>query len=206
MNTFIRTMLAIASIGVATAPASTGLRDLVGEATMVADRDGLVLAARDDDETGVATDATEGPVTTPRPPADELGDTEGAATRVGFIGLPPEGATPNTPEHGELVVWIRSCHHAPTGELDAIDRLPTLAELYVLADGWLIWQKYDDLPEGANSLSTGLLEQRLTPEGVELMRSEVNAALTSGEPQHCGPRGATAFTTYTPSPMAAPSP
>jgi hypothetical protein len=46
-----------------------------------------------------------------------------------------------------------------------------------------------DLPEGANSLSTGLLEQRLTPEGVELMRSEAIAALSSGDPEHCGPEG-----------------
>jgi hypothetical protein len=60
---------------------------------------------------------------------------------------------------------------------------PALGELTVLADGLLIWRKYDDLPEGANSLSTGLLEQRLTPEGVELMRSEASAALSSGEPQ-----------------------
>ena len=57
-----------------------------------------------------------------------------------------------------------------------IDTLPPLGKLLVLADGRLIWQKYEDLPEGANRLSTGLLEQRLTPEGVELMRSEATAA------------------------------
>ena len=66
-------------------------------------------------------------------------------------------------------------------ELSEIDRLPPLGELKVLADGRLIWLKFEDLPEGANSLSTGLLEQRLTPEGVELMRSEANAAFRSGE-------------------------
>jgi hypothetical protein len=62
---------------------------------------------------------------------------------------------------------------------------PALGELTVLADGRLIWLKNEYVPEGANSLSTGLLEQRLTPEGVELMRSEASAALSSGEPQHC---------------------
>jgi hypothetical protein len=165
---------------------------------------GLVLATRGDDETRVVTEpgpataqppVMEGPVTTPPPPSDEeLAAIEGVETRVGFIGLPPEGATPSTPAGGEIVVWIGSCgtpamHGEWILELSEIDTLPPLAELYVLADGRLIWQKYEDLPEGANSLSTGLLEQRLTPEGVELMRSEASAALSSGVPQHCGPEG-----------------
>ena len=58
--------------------------------------------------------------------------------------------------------------------------MPPLGALWVF-DERLIWQKFEDLPEGANSQSTGLLEQRLTPEGVELMRSEATAALSSGE-------------------------
>ena len=106
---------------------------------------------------------------------------------MGFIGLPPEGAPPSTPEGGEIAVSIRSCQ-APTGELSDVDGLPPLGALWVLADGRLIWLKYEDLPEGANSLSTGLLEQRLTPEGVELMRSEATAVFSSGEPHRCGPR------------------
>ena len=153
---------------------------------------GLVLAARDDDESPVVSipgPLTEGPVTTPpAPPAGEVDAVEGVGTRVGFIGLPPEGATPSTPEGGEVVLAVQSCHR-PSGELSGSDRFPPLGELIVLADGRLIWQKYEDLPEGANPLSTGLLEQRLTPEGVELMRSEADAALGSGEPQHCGPQG-----------------
>ena len=107
---------------------------------------------------------------------------------MGFVGLPPEGATPSTPEGGELVVWIWACGTPaePGGRISdpsEIDTLPPLGKLLVLADGRLIWQKYEDLPEGANRLSTGLLEQRLTPEGVELMRSE--AAAFAGEPLHC---------------------
>jgi hypothetical protein len=43
----------------------------------------------------------------------------------------------------------------------------------VYADGRLIWHRYRDDPKGANAVWTGFLEQRLTPEGVELLRSEV---------------------------------
>jgi hypothetical protein len=151
---------------------------------------GLVLAARANAEPRAVSNpgpVTEGPVTTePPPPVEEVAAVEGLGRRVGFIGLPPEGASPSTPEGGEIVVSIRACH-TPTGWLSALDTsFPALGELTVLADGRLIWLKYEDLPEGANSLSTGLLEQRLTPEGVELMRSEASAALSSGENQHCG--------------------
>ena len=169
---------------------------------------GLVLAARDDDESGGASDAaepgpfpvdtgpvtehspvTEQPVTTP-PAGATTPAVEDAGTRVGFVGLPPEGATPSTPEGGELVVWIWACGTPAAqdglfSDPSEIDTWPPLGKLLVLADGRLIWQKYEDLPEGANRLSTGLLEQRLTPEGVELMRSE--AAGFAGEPLHCLP-------------------
>ncbi len=84
---------------------------------------------------------------------------EQARARVGFIGLPPEGATPSTPETGELVVYRYA-----------------RSRLLVYADGRLIWQQPSYLAEGANPRSTGYLEQRLTPEGVELIRSEVLAS------------------------------
>jgi hypothetical protein len=56
----------------------------------------------------------------------------------------------------------------------------------VFADGRLVWAQDADLPQGANPLSTGWLEQRLTPEGVELLRSELLASglLRPGE-QEC---------------------
>jgi hypothetical protein len=121
------------------------------------------------------------PVTTvPYESGDDPVEDEEAGTRVGFIGLPPDGATPSIPEGGEIVVSILSCY-APVGHLSAIDPFPPLGALWVLADGRLIWLKFENLPEGANSLSTGLLEQRLTPEGVELMRSEATAALNAGD-------------------------
>ena len=87
--------------------------------------------------------------------------------QVAFIGLPPEGATSSTPERGELVVEFLCCQGGTEG-------LPNLILVY--ADGRLIWERQGDLPEGANDFDTGLLEQRLTPEGVELIRSEVLSA------------------------------
>jgi hypothetical protein len=82
------------------------------------------------------------------------------STRVGFIGVPPEGAAPGTPEREELVLSYWSSPF----------------RMWVYADGRLIWVRHGDFPYGANNRSTGYLEQRLTPEGAELMRSEVIAA------------------------------
>jgi hypothetical protein len=83
----------------------------------------------------------------------------------GFIGLPPEGATPSSPETGELVL---SAYGPGDG---------SRTHIWVYADGRVISQRQfdrpgDALPEGANELSSGFLEQRLTIEGVERMRAE----------------------------------
>jgi hypothetical protein len=75
----------------------------------------------------------------------------------GFIGLPPEGATPSAPESGELVVYLDKHHY----------------HAWVYDDGRMIWWRDGRVPEGANELMSGYLEQRLTPEGVELVRSTV---------------------------------
>jgi hypothetical protein len=91
----------------------------------------------------------------------------------GFVGLPPVGATPSAPESGELVIQYRDLDHAGSGWG------------WVYADGRLITASGapqavsasrpagSDVPEAANRWSSGLLEQRLTPEGVELLRSEI---------------------------------
>jgi hypothetical protein len=100
---------------------------------------------------------------TPRAAASETGaaspgqDPVRDATRLGFIGLPPSGSAPSSPGSGELVVavWTRQ------------------ARAWLYADGRLISLRYEDLPEGANPESTGLLEQRLAPSGVEALRSYV---------------------------------
>jgi hypothetical protein len=76
------------------------------------------------------------------------------------IGLPPEGADPSSPERGELVITYYG--------------RPEFGVLQVLvyADGRVIWRE-EYGPTDANGINTGFLEQRLTPEGVELLRSEV---------------------------------
>lgn len=76
-------------------------------------------------------------------------------------GLPPEGATPSTPERGELILRLEG---STKGQWNMI---------WVYADGRLIWHRSGYRPEDASEASTGLLEQRLTPEGVELLRSEI---------------------------------
>ena len=66
----------------------------------------------------------------------------GSPEQVGASVLPPEGASPSAPERGKLVA----------GKED----------IYVYADGRMIWGR-EGLPVW--------LEQRLTPQGVELVRS-----------------------------------
>jgi hypothetical protein len=88
----------------------------------------------------------------------------------GFIGLPPVGATPSTPENGELVVnWV--------GRLATDPVHGQFVRVWLYADGRIIWSRAGRgsglIPESANELTSGYLEQRLAPEGVEVVRSEL---------------------------------
>jgi hypothetical protein len=94
--------------------------------------------------------------------------------RVGFIGLPPEGATPSTPESGEVVLT----YFGPNPGHDGKSRL------WLYADGRLVWLWDGNHPKGANDWSTGFLEQRLTPEGVDLL---VGEAVSIGHWSHQPP-------------------
>jgi hypothetical protein len=91
----------------------------------------------------------------------------------GVVGLAPEGATPSIPKHGELVLGFMF-GHSPGDAGRFI--------VAVYADGRLISQRVGDnsRTDGYRN-STGFLEQRLTPEGVELVRAEV---LSSGLVDH----------------------
>ena len=89
-----------------------------------------------------------------------IGNT-GDPSSVGFGGLPPEGATPSKPLRGELVMK------------DSGEGLPWHA-VNVFADGRLIWSRQvEDIGAegGPANLVPRWIEQRLTPEGVELLRS-----------------------------------
>lgn len=76
----------------------------------------------------------------------------------GLVGLPPVGATPSAPETGELVLeaYVVSARRAEVGRTN----------VWVYSDGRLISKR---------SVSSGWLEQRLTAEGVERMRSEITS-------------------------------
>jgi hypothetical protein len=92
---------------------------------------------------------------------------------TGPTSLPPEGAMPSTPESGELVVYY---YGRP--ELSGFPTffVPVNA-VYVYADGRVISRReggaFGVYEPGTGEVRTGFLERRLTPEGVELLRSEI---------------------------------
>lgn len=96
---------------------------------------------------------------------------------VGIVGLPPEDATPSSPARGELVFSFMFGH----GDGD-----PGRFHVHVYEDGRLIRQRLGDVPGGVDypDEPTGLVEQRLTPEGVELLRAEVLATGLVGRDLH----------------------
>lgn len=91
-----------------------------------------------------------------------------------FVGLPPVGVAPSTPETGELLLSFG-------GRVRSIGL--DLHRVWLFADGRLIWKRnLDALTDtgrrafGAREPTTAVIEQRLTREGTELMRSRVMAA------------------------------
>ncbi|MGZ8582531.1 MAG: TolB family protein [Actinomycetota bacterium] len=64
-----------------------------------------------------------------------IGSLRFGSARVGFVDLPLDGATPSTPESGELVLSFY-------GSAEGIPR----SKVFVYTDGRLIWQQEADLP------------------------------------------------------------
>lgn len=91
--------------------------------------------------------------------AEVTGQEASAGNATGLPGLPPPGATPSSPESGELVASMWEHIGAPGSFGNGW--------IYLYADGRLIWERLDPAPTG------GWLERRLTTEGVELIRSEI---------------------------------
>lgn len=83
---------------------------------------------------------------------------------IGIVGLPPEDAIPSSPSEGELVVGASFGHS---------DGDPGRFDIHVYEDGRVIWQKLGDPSLGGDWRASGSIEQRLTSEGVERIRSEV---------------------------------
>jgi hypothetical protein len=117
------------------------------------------IAISNDDPSRVATTA---PTPTITPPE---------ATPPRVIPLPPRGAAPSAPAKGVILLSLQACA-GPSS-------LPWSGILALYADGRLLWHTYDDPvegdPFGGNEPrpKTAWLEQRLTPEGTELLRSEL---------------------------------
>jgi hypothetical protein len=110
-----------------------------------------------------------------------IGSVRDFILRTGFVGLPPMGATPSSPASGKLEIWYWASWSATGNE--------GRTRAWVYADGRLISFGGPDRPGSANPLSTGFLEQRLTPEGVERLRSEIAAAGDFGDLDELAPPG-----------------
>ncbi len=104
-----------------------------------------------------------------------------------FLGLPPEGAAPSMPETGELIFSF----YAEAYDSGLHDGL----SMWLYEDGRLIWQRESAtgrlsdlgmLAFGTTEPTTGVIEQRLTPEGVEHLRSEVIAVGRRGADANSG--------------------
>ena len=100
-----------------------------------------------------------------------LGGASALAVRTvlhqGIVGLAPVGATPSTPQKGELVLNFLFGH--TRGDRGRF-------HVSVYADGRMIWQRVGHYSRtGELRESTGLLERRLTPEGVQLVKAELRS-------------------------------
>lgn len=100
-----------------------------------------------------------------------VGAASAVAVRVylnaGIVGVAPVGSTPSTPQKGDLVFSFLFGHTLG-------DHGRFQVNLY--ADGRMITDRFGDntnADEYSIDSSTGLLERRLSPEGVELVRGEV---------------------------------
>ena len=102
--------------------------------------------------TGGPIDRTETPAV-PGPPV--TGPTESPGVEV---WLPPKGAEPSTPAEGQVVLQTVGTH--------------PWHSIQVYADGRVIWSQQTGFTGNSKTSSTtGWLERRLTPEGVDLVRS-----------------------------------
>jgi hypothetical protein len=99
----------------------------------------------------------------------------------GIVGLPPVGATPSTPENGvlEMYIWVHPVVLRPL--VPGQDIRPS-GQSWVYADGRLI-----RLGGGRvnGRLRRGFIEQRLTREGVKLLRSEIVSTGLFGHERPC---------------------
>jgi hypothetical protein len=96
---------------------------------------------------------------------------------VGLVGVPQQGAGRSAPARGELVLSLMFGHSG--GD-------PGRFSVHVYRDGRLIWERLGGgEDEHAIAYSTGLLQQRLTPKGIELLMDEaLSTGLLDGNSRH----------------------
>jgi len=99
-----------------------------------------------------------GPPSSLPPPSTSATPSVAASTDI--VGLPPEGAQASDPTIGELVLRFESASAPST-------------TFWVYADGRMIWSPFQSTPPGVGDAFTGLVEQRLTAQGVDFLRSEL---------------------------------
>jgi hypothetical protein len=96
-----------------------------------------------------------------------------------FTGLPPEGAMASEPESGELVLAFVARVNSLGSDVHA---------MWLYADGRLIWRRNLEGSETSRSVfadvppTTGVIEQRLAPAGVDLLLSDVVASARGRDP------------------------
>ena len=83
-----------------------------------------------------------------------------------LAGVPPRGTHASTPTTGKLMLSFN------------LERSPHLI-WNVYADGRVIWQQWSSsgdptvIPRGARMIDTGFVQQRLTPQGLQLLRAKI---------------------------------
>ena len=104
-----------------------------------------------------------GPGPEASPPASQASPESSVPAATNILGLPPVGATPSDRSPGQLVLRFDS---------SSIARADTI---WVYADGRIISAPFQSTPTGMGDTYTGLVEQRLTPDGVAYLVSRVEA-------------------------------
>jgi len=99
----------------------------------------------------------------------------------GIVGLPPVGATPSTPQNGVLEMYIWH-HPLVLRQVGVGQGTGPIGQSWVYADGRLI-----RLGGGRvnGRYRRGFIEQRLTREGVKLLRSEIVSTGLFGHERPC---------------------
>jgi len=111
-----------------------------------------------------ASGGEQAPVVQSTPASDPSPTPPPETDLLGLLGLPPEGAEPSRPETGKLVMRFGAGNTFGCGGW---------CSWHVYADGRLVWRDDYGVPKTVDGITPAYLEQRLTPEGIGLLRAEL---------------------------------